>query len=71
MPTQLPQAIVPLVRLSTSGVQNIGLEWEVGLATWLLGHSSPALCQMDPGATGGVSQLGGFLVTGDTVDVNP
>ena len=26
--------------------RTLGLEWKVGLTTWLLGNSSPSLCQM-------------------------
>ena len=33
----------PSARLDS---RTLGLEWEVGLAAWLLGNSSPALCQM-------------------------
>jgi hypothetical protein len=49
----------------------LGLEWAVGLAAWLLGHSSPSVCQMGPGATGGVSQVVGPLVPDIDFNLSP
>ena len=41
MPTQLPQAIVPVVRLSTSGSQDIGLGMEGGSGSLAIGSFLP------------------------------
>jgi len=73
MPTQLLQVIVQHLPPSTSGFKDIGLGMGGGSGSLAIGSFLPVRMPNGFLVTGGVIQVAGFgfLVTGDTVDVNP
>ena len=71
MPTQLPQAIVPLVRLSTSGLQNVGVGKGDRSGSLAIGSFLPLPMPNVLLGIGGVSQEDGSLVPDIDLNLSP
>jgi hypothetical protein len=70
MPTQLPQAIVSLVRLSTSGFKDIGLGMGGGAGSLAIGSFLPVRLPNGFLLTGGVSQVAGAGFLGNLEEIH-